>query len=64
MKAVAWVAGIFGIIIALVGVIDRLRETTTISILGEHEPSTFLILGILFLVIGLWLAVLELQAKK
>ena len=64
MKAVSWVAGILGIIVALVGVIDKLGGAGTINILGEHAPSTFVIVGILFVVIGTWLAVLGLHLKK
>lgn len=64
MKAVSWIAGILGIIVALVGVIVKLGGAGTINILGEHAPSTFLIVGILFVVIGIWLAALGLQAKK
>jgi len=64
MKVVSWVAGILGIIVALVGVINKLGGAGTINILGEHFSSTFLIVGILFVVIGIWLAVLGLQAKK
>ncbi len=64
MKAIAWVAGTLGIIVALFGVIDRLVGAGTIKIMGSHHPSTFLIVGILFVAIGIWLAVLGLQAKK
>jgi len=64
MKAVSWVAGMLGIIFALVGVIGRLRGAQAINILGAHAPLTFLIVGILFVVIGVWLAVLGSQAKK
>ena len=64
MKTVSWVAGILGIIFALVGAIYRLLGAGNIAILSEHAPSTFLIVGILLVVIGIWLAVMDLQAKK
>lgn len=64
MKAISWIAGIVGVIIALVGVIGWLGGAETIHILGKHHRSTFLIGGILFVVIGIWLAVLGLQEKK
>lgn len=64
MKAVSWIAGILGIIVTLVGVIEKLGVAGPINIMGEHAPLTFLIVGILFVVIGIWLAVLGPQAKK
>jgi len=64
MKAISWVAGIVGIIVALVGVVGRLSGAQSINVLGAHAPATFLNVGILFMVIGIWLAVLGLQEKK
>ena len=64
MKILSWLAGILGSIVALVGIIGKLSGAETINVLGEHAPSTFLILGILCVVIGIWFAVLGLQAKK
>ena len=64
MKVLSWLAGILGIIIALVGIIGKLGGAVTINVLGDHAPSTFLILGILCVVVGIWFAVLGLQTKK
>jgi len=64
MKAVSWVAGVLGIIVALVGVIGRLRGAQSINFLGGHVPTSFLIFGILLVVIGIWLAVLGPQENK
>ena len=64
MKAVSWVAGVLGIIVALVGVVGRLRGAQSINVLGGHVPASFLIFGILLVVIGIWLALLGRQANK
>jgi hypothetical protein len=45
MKVVSWVAGILGIIVALVGVINKLGGAGTINILGEHFPRHSSLLG-------------------
>ena len=64
MKTVSWIAGLLGIIVALVGVFFKVSGAVTVNILGRHAPSTFLILGILLLVFGVWVAVLGLGEKK
>lgn len=65
MKMLSWIAGALGIIIAFVGVLGGLKGVYAIKVLGSpHAPSTFLVVGTLLLVIGIWLAVLKIQQDK
>jgi hypothetical protein len=63
MKTVSWIAGILGIVVALIGVVGGLRGGV-VTIERGHAPAVFLIVGTLLLVIGIWLALLGLQEKK
>ncbi len=65
MKLISWGAGIVGIVIALVGFLGGMRRVYVMEMFGSrHAPSTFLVLGILFLAIGIWASVLNLQSKN
>lgn len=58
MKQIARIVGITGILVALIGIIGRgIGFTKIIMADGPHAPSTFVILGILGVSIGIWLAV-------
>lgn len=63
MKKASRIVGITGILVALIGIIGRgVGFRTIIMADGGHSPMTFVILGILGVCIGIWLAVaFELQ---
>lgn len=64
MKTVSWIAGLLGIIVALVGIFIKVSGANVLNVVGRHAPSSFLIMGILLLVFGIWVAVLGLEGKK
>lgn len=65
MKMLSWIVGVLGIIIAFIGVLGGIKGVYAIKVFGNpHAPSTFLVVGIFLLVIGIWLAVLKIQQDK
>lgn len=65
MKKASRIVGITGILVAAIGIIGRgLGYRKIIMVDGGHAPMTFIVLGILAVCIGIWLAVaFELQRK-
>ena len=64
MKAMSWVAGVVGILVALFGIIGGMRGPF-VNLMGrDHAPSTFISLGVFILVVGIWLGVMGLYSKK
>lgn len=65
MKMIAWLSGIVGILVAAFGILFGLKGDVIISASGRHHaPSTFVIMGILLLAIGIWASLLVLVYHK
>lgn len=63
MKIVSWVSGLLGIIMAIIGLFNGIQGDVAVQseVTGRlHAPSTFVLMGILLLLVGIWSLVLVL----
>ena len=65
LRTLVWIFGLVGIGIAGFGVWRGLFGDVVVFASGRmHAPSTFVVVGILFILIGIWLGIVALAENK